>query len=432
MAASAPVYNAKKAWLVAIVVIIVATFAGIVTFRQMTVVPLLTAYFGVGIAEYGNVSAIVSLFTLVGALASGPIQAKFGPRKLMIWCVILFFISTLLQVICAYAGSSFEVFMFANLFGTLAYGAWMTAPPIVISMWFPSEKRGLPNSIAATWISFAMLIVLTVSNPLVALGGGDANPLAWVNIWWFLLILMAVGFVLLLVFAKMPGAENNFLEKQDPNAPKAKMSDGLKNGGCWMLMLLFIAFGFGTAAFGNYFPTFAADDPTMGGLGMSLADANAATSVSSYVMVIFGFVWGFILNVIPNKHYDILNLVVIILTGVAGCMMFVLPGVGAVIPFMVFWGLVSRLFPPVCFTIVPEISSSMAEASVITGLLSLVSNLVGTAATAIVGNCAAAGWGTALMPNIVVTIIGIVAAVILIPIYRKKFAARHANDEVAA
>ncbi|MGI6216236.1 MAG: MFS transporter [Coriobacteriales bacterium] len=443
MAETAPVYNAKRAWLVTVMVVIMATFAAIVTFRQMTVVPLMMEYFQVDIGTYGNVSALVSLFTLVGALVSGPFQAKYGPRLLMLICCILFFVSVALQIWAAYAGFPFVVFMFLNVFGTLAYGAWMTAPPVVIGAWFPAEKRGLPNSISATWISFGMLIVLTTSTPLVEMGGD--SPLAWVNIWWMLFVLMIIGFVLILIFGKMPGPENSFLPKAEETGEKAKMSNSLKNSGIWMLILCFFCFGFATAAFGNYFPTYleapatAYTDPTTGivtaggGFGMDMAEANSLSSICSYVMVVMGFVWGFILNKIPNKKYNTLNLWVMIFTAIAGVIMFDLPGSGAVIAYMFFYGIVSRLFPPVCFTILPEICKNQEEVSMGTGVLSLVSNLIGTLATSICGTMVAvtSNWNSLFWPNLFFGIVGLVAAIALMPIYRKKFAAKHQLDAVA-
>jgi len=444
MTATTPTFKAGKAWLVAAVVIIAATFAAIVTFRQMTVVPLLTAYFGIDVAEYGNVSAIVSLFTLVGALASGPLQVKIGPRMLMIVCFILFLIGTGLQTVAALGGWGFIPFMGVNIFATIAYGAWMTAPPIVIAAWFPAEKRGLPNSINATWISFGMLIVLTVSQPLVEMGGD--NPLAWLNIWYMLIILMIIGLVILILFARMPKPDNDFMEKAADTGEKAKMGDALKNPAVWFLMFMFIAFGFGTAAFGNYFPTYlqapteAIVDPATGivtpggGFGVDPGTANTWSSWSTYVMIIVGFLWGFVLNAVPNKHYDKLNLFVMIVTCAAGCIMFVLPSAAIVLPFMIFWGFASRLFPPVCFVIVPEVTKNQEEASVAVGAMAVVSNLIGTIATSVCGMIAvgAATWNACLWPNVLVSVIGIVCAVLLMPIYAKKYAAKHSTENVAA
>ena len=348
----------------------------------------------------------------------------------MLGCLVLFIVSLVLQIWGAYAQVDFTVFMWLNLFGSIAYGAWMTAPPVVIAAWFPNEKRGLPNSISATWISFGMMLVLTFSMPLVGLSGDD--PMGWINIWWGILILMCIGFVLVLIFGRMPKAEESFMETAESTGEKVSMADGLKNSGVWMLIIMFLTFGFATAAFGNYFPTYLNADPSMGGFGIDLTEANGYTSISSWVMIVTGFVWGFVLNAVPNKHYDKLNLVVIILTAACGVTMFILPSTGFIVAFMVIWGIISRTYPPVCFTILPEITKSQEECSVATGILSVVSNLIGTAATSICGMCAAVSWNTIWIPSAIFAVLGIVAGVLLIPIYQKKFAERHANDALAA
>ncbi len=421
MTETTPIYNPKKAWLATGIVILVAVFAAMVTFRQMTVVPLMMEYFNVSVGTYGNMSALVSLTTLIGALASGPLQAKIGPRKLMIICLILFILSLGLQIIAGYMNFDFVTFMVLNVFGSIAYGAWMTAPPVIIAAWFPAEKRGLPNSISATWISFAMLIILVVSNPLVALSGDSS--FGWINIWWMIFILMVIGLVLVLVFGKMPTAENDFMEKVPEGQPRAKMSDGLKNSGVWMLILMFLTFGFATAAFGNYFPTYLNAEVAQGGLGVDLEEANNLTSISTYVMVIVGFVWGFVLNKIPNRRYDLLMFIVILLTALSGIIMFILPNTAVIVPYMIFYGVISRLFPPVCFVIVPEICRSQEEVSVSVGILSVISNLIGTVATSICGSFVDifGNWNSIVIPNIIFAIIGIIAGIALFPIYKKKF-----------
>ncbi len=420
MTDESPIFEAKKAWLATSTVIIAGIFAAMVMYRQMSVVPLLMEYFGVSVGTYGNVSAIVGLFTIVGALVSGPFQAKFGPRRTMIVCLILFTLTMSFQLLVAYLAPNFILFMAFGVFGYMAYGAWMVVPPVIIAAWFPSEKRGLPNSISTAWISFAMLILLTVSNPLVALAADES--FAWINIWWMILILLLIGLVLVLLFGKMPSAEHNFMEKIPEGASKAKMRDSLKNSGVWMLILMFLSFGFTTAAYGNYFPTYLSASVDQGGFGIELSDANSLSSISTYIMVVVGFLWGFVLNKVPNKRYNTLILVVMVLTVINGVAMFALPSASLLIPYLIYYGIVSRVFPPVCFVIVPEISETQEEISLSIGILSVFTNLMNSVANGLCGTLVdvTGTWNSIVIPSSIFGLIAIVAAVGLFSIYKRR------------
>ncbi len=436
MSATAPTFKKGQAWLVTIISILCSLVVAMVTFKAISTAPLMMQYFGVGIAEYGSVTGIVGALAIVGAIPSGIALAKMGPRRLMILIMVISIISTFLQIIMINAGASFVAFMAVGGLGAFVYGMWTVNGPMLVTAWFPAEKRGLPNSISTAWVSVAMMIILLVSTPLFMIAGidpstGTVNPYGFIYVWWMIAILLIISLILCLIFVRMPKPENSFLEAapQAEGQKKAKFSDGLKLPAVWMLIIMFLVYGFITAAYGNYYPTYLNSPVEQSGLGMDLGSANLLSSVTTYVMLAMNFIWGFVLNKIPNKGYGVLNLVISILTGLVGIAMFNMPNVGIVAPYLIIYGIVSQMYPPVCFAMLPEVVDSPEQLSAGMGVLAIFSNLAGVMATILVGIVQGAfgTWQSLTLLMVIFTIATIVAALVFMGIYRKKFAQKHAE-----
>lgn len=443
MTANTPTFNAGRAWLVTAISIICSICIAFVTFKAMTAAPYMMAYFQVDIGTYGAITSSVGLLTIVGSIPVGFLLAKMGPRRLMIMVLAGCAISGYLQIACV--GAGFMVFMWLGGIAGFFYGMWAACGPMLVTAWFPAEQRGMPNSISTIWISLAMMIILNISAPLFAMAGGtpeNPEPIGFLNIFWLMSILLTICVVLCIFFVRMPKPENSFLEAvpEGGEQKKSKFTDGFKNLGTWMLLLIFLAYGFVTASYGNYFPTYltapvVSDDPLVagGGLGMDFLAANSMSSITTYVMIAVNIIWGFVLVKIPNRRYNFLVIIMAAGLGILSLFMFSMPSEGFIPTWQILYGVFSQLFPPVCFAMLPEMANSPDELSASIGIVVFISMVAGTATAITIGAVTAAGgWGACFWVMLVLLVIAVLAAVILLPFYRKKFNERHGAATVAA
>ncbi len=439
--AAQPTFKAGQAWLVIIITIICSLSMAMVTFKGLSTAPLLMEYFSVDIGSYGTITAAIGAVAIIGSVPSGIILAKLGPRRLVILCLAVGAASAYLQIIgAAIPGIDYLTFMLMGVPGSFVYGMWTVNGPFLTTAWFPAEKRGLPNSISTAWVTLAMMIVLNVSTPLFSIDGinpetGDVYASGFIYVWWAIAILMTICVVLAFIFIRMPKPENNFMVGMEGGQQnKGSIIAGFKNFGVWMIIVMFLLYGFVTAAYGNYYVTYLNDDVAAGGFGMSVGDSNLLSSVTTYVMLAMNFLYGFLLNKIPHKHYGTFSLIITILTIIVAFAMFNLPGVGFVAPFLIVYGIVSQMYPPVCWIMLPEITDSPEEFSAASGVVSVIANVAGVLATAVVGVVQGAfgTWQSITIPYAVLSVLGLIAAIIFIPFFKKKYAQHRAGEAAPA
>ena len=184
MTTTTPTFKAGQAWLVTIISILASLGMALSTFKAMTTVVYMMTTFGIDIGTYGSVTSAIGTLSIIGSIPAGAMLAKLGPKRLMIICLAAGALSAYLQIFtCAMfaADGNFLMWMVMGVLGCFFYGMWTVNGPLLTTAWFPNEKRGLPNSISTAWVSLAMMLLLTVSAPLVALGGD--SPYAFLNIW---------------------------------------------------------------------------------------------------------------------------------------------------------------------------------------------------------------------------------------------------------
>ncbi len=429
MATTTPTFNRGRAWLITIIIIYSFMAFGMSAYKQMSVIPLMLEYFNIDIGVYGTIAGAVGLFCIVGSIPSGVILAKLGPRRLLILSYIIGIAGMVLQIFLGYAGVSFALFYWVGVIGVLVYGCFSVASPMLITAWFPPAKRGLPNAIGTVWISLAMLLVLVSTNGLLELTPNSAT--AFLNVWWLIVILMAIALLLIALFVKMPPAEHYFIETRveeaSPKGGKQKSGivQGIKKPGVWMLVLIFLVVGFLSAAFGNYFPTYLSDSVDVGGGGLDLAYANTLTSITTYVMLVVCVVYGFVLNKIPTKQRAVWLLIFEILIIITGFWMFNCSGTE--VAFLLVYGVTSQLVGPVLYCVMPEICDNADELSGGIGVVNIIAMISGSLATALTAGVRAF-FGTWQSVNIITGVfgaIGLVCAIAFVFYYKKKVMQRY-------
>ena len=322
-------------------------------------------------------------------------------------------------------GNLIGLFIGAHDFGVLiasraiegfAYGLIVVTTPQFVSMWFPAQKRGLPNGVTSLWFSFGSLIILNLTGVLMTVTG------SWTGDWMFSAGFMVVILVLVLLFAKEPADENNFLEAEIPaetaGEKKPSIVDGLKSPATWLLLIVFFLFGYMDSAFSSDYPTYLSAD-----LGLDVASANSITSIATAAMMVSGIVFGIVLNKVKVTKRPTILLVIAVLVGVCGLIMFNLPSVGMVIPFLIVFGLVLQTFPGTAYSVAPEAAASPATVAVTMGVMGIGQNFSGVFGTLItslfVDNMGT--WQSVTIPNAIFMVLGVVCAVALVRVMKKQY-----------
>lgn len=114
----------------------------------------------------GTVAALLTIGCLIGALFTGNFTEKYGRKKVMIACALLYIISALG---CALASSALLLTVFRVLSG-LAVGATSVVAPMYISEIAPAKQRGALVSLNQFAITIGILLAYVFDYLLLGLG----------------------------------------------------------------------------------------------------------------------------------------------------------------------------------------------------------------------------------------------------------------------
>lgn len=402
-----------RAWLVVIVSMLaqVAFAAGLMKVPS-TMVPIMET-FGVDAVAAGNLMNANGIVALILALPGGIIMQRIGARNVTIIALVIGIIGNLIGL---FAGaSSFEALVASRAVEGFAYGLIVVTTPQFVALWFPAQKRGLPNGITSLWFSIGQLIILNATAGLMAMAGGS-----WQADWYFVIAFMVVILVLVFIVCKEPPEEHNFLEvvKEDDSQPKPGVAAGLKSPTTWLLLLVFFLFGYVNSAFSSYFPTYLQED-----FAADLGTANSMTSIATVAMMVGGIVMGFVVNKVKLTARPKVLLVIAILVGVCGLLMFNLPSMAFVAPYLIVMGLCFQAFPGTAYSVAPEAAASPATVSITMGVMGIGQNFSGVFGTLITSLFYAGmgSWQAVTIPNAIFMVIGVVAGIALLPLMKKQY-----------
>ena len=370
--------------------------------------------FGISDALSQSLMNANGVVALILALPAGMVMQKLGPRLVTIIALAVGICGNLIGLF--FGAHDFGVLIASRAIEGFAYGLIVVTTPQFVSMWFPAQKRGLPNGVTSLWFSFGSLIILNLTGVLMTVTG------SWTGDWMFSAGFMVVILVLVLLFAKEPADENNFLEAEIPaetaGEKKPSIVDGLKSPATWLLLIVFFLFGYVNSAFSSYYPTYLSAD-----LGLDVASANSITSIATAAMMVSGIVFGIVLNKVKVTKRPTILLVIAVLVGVCGLIMFNLPSVGMVIPFLIVFGLVLQTFPGTAYSVAPEAAASPATVAVTMGVMGIGQNFSGVFGTLItslfVDNMGT--WQSVTIPNAIFMVLGVVCAVALVRVMKKQY-----------
>ena len=422
-------FNAGKAWTVAIVAILAQVTFAMGLMKVPSNAPLLMGGLGIDPVAFGNLMNANGIVSLIFSLPAGIIMQKIGARNILMLAMGIYIVG---QLIGVFAGSNYTMLIVSRAVEGLGYGMQSTAVPQFISEWFPAQKRGLPSGINSIWFSVGQMIILNVAAHLPGAAEGS-----WLGSWWFVIIVQVIWLIVVFLLAKSPSPEENQLDEVQ-GGEKPSLAQGIASPTTWLVLGAFLCFGYVNSAFASFFPNYLQNF-----FGMDMAASNSMTSVATMAMLVAGIVGGFVLNLIPATKRPIFMLVLVIVVGICGLIMFNLPSAGIIIPFLIIMGIFFQITPATTYSILPEAAASPETLPTSMGIMSIgqgLGGVFGTLITSLVLLPVADGtmvtdattgmatplltWSGMTIPNAVVFVISLVSAILLIPLMKKQYQKR--------
>lgn len=368
-----------RAWVVAIIAIVASILISVNNNKLPATASLVLPALGI---DTGALSTLMSLNGYVGfilAFVAATIIMKFGSKK-----------STLMVLACALVGAvisafaqSYELLVVGRLIEGVGYACIGTVVPVLVSEWFPPSKRGVPMGIFSVWVPLGSMFIMGTSGFFF----NTADPSSYHNVFWFVVVLMAIITVIWVVAVRNP--QHSYLEDEtDPNAPKPKVSEGFKSLSCWIAMIAFAAFSLGTACVMNFETLYMVQT-----MGMDQAAANGMLNIANIAVVIGGVGIGFVLNAVKSNSGRLAILAVSsAVLGVCFALAYTVGG-AMLTPWLIVFGLSNGIVPAIFFTMVAEIAPRPELASVSSTLMSCGQCVGGILFAAVGAVVATAGWG---------------------------------------
>ncbi len=361
--------NGGKAWTMTAVSIMLGVCFAVSMYKAVATLPFIMEDYGVNIAQAGNLMAILGYLSMAMSLPGGFIIKKVGAKRAAVVCTLLAIAGNAIAI----WSQSFAILLASRVFEGVGYGLISIIMQSVINAWFTPERRGLPLSLSNLYLSVGMIFALNISSVITPVMGWKGN-------WWLNLGMYAVILVVFALVIRMPEIEG---EPTIPETGEVASERGslkaLKSPTPWFLALCFFCYAFSFAAFNSYYPTFLSQS-----LGMDSAVANSMTSIYTVAMIASTFLIGVLLNIIePRKHTTVL-IVCMVLYAASSIPMFILSD-GAIVPYLMAFGLLSGTVPGVIFSIAPRAFTDSSMVPVTLGVIMFGMGIAGSVGTQVVG-----------------------------------------------
>ena len=377
-AKKAQINQTGRAWFIAIIAIIASILISVNSNKLPATASLVLPALGI---DEGGMGFLMSLNGYVGfvlAFVAATIIMKLGTKK-----------STLLVLMCAAIGAcvsafagSYEMLVVGRLIEGVGYACIGTVVPVLVSEWFPPNKRGVPMGVFSIWVPLGSMFIMGTSGFFF-----DVNePSSYHNVFWFVFAMLAAITIIWIVAAKNP--QVSYLDQPAEGEEKPKVSEGFKSLSCWVSMIAFAAFSLGTACVMNFETLYMVQN-----MGMDQAQANGTMNIANISVIIGGVVIGFVMNKVTSNSGRLAILAVS--AAVLGASFAFAYTVSAemLTPWLVIFGLSNGVVPAIFFTMVAEIAPRPALASVSSTLMSC-GQCVGGILFGVVGAVVmASGWG---------------------------------------
>lgn len=143
------------------------------------VVDPLSKEFGINTAQYGLISSAFSIGYMVFAFLSGPLVDRFGPRKVLLWGMVIWSIATALTPI----SGGFTGLLLIRIILGMGEAPGFPSATRIASRWLPRSERGFALALCG---GVAVSGSLLIGGPLVT---QLINALGWRGMFWVLAVL---------------------------------------------------------------------------------------------------------------------------------------------------------------------------------------------------------------------------------------------------
>jgi len=391
---SGPTEFSRYAWVVLLAIFVASVAAPINQFKVPPVMPALIADFGLTMTSAGLLMSVFSLAGLLIAFPAGAILSRLGQKATCALALGLIVAGSILGTYSTLA----ETLLCSRAVEGLGMAILGVTAPVVISSWFPPERRGVPMGIWSAWVSVGVIVMMNVS-PLTTPVG------QWVQTWWLGTCMALGALVIFLLLHRQPGTAGGE-EGRDDGGLKAMFLEALSIRDVWLVSISLFSFNIMVLAMNTFFPTFLAK---VHGVPMEQADfysslPNIAMLVScpvggwladrtgsrkrlfSACLALLG-VWWTIAFHVPVQFMPVLMLAFGILGGpIISTIITVLPdavGRPALIGFgmslLMFWHHLGEFVGPVYFGSVIDLTASWQSAGLFMAPVCLVGAAAGMA-----------------------------------------------------
>lgn len=326
------------AWVILAVSFIASVAAPLAQFKVPPIMPVLMEAFSLNLSSAGMLMSVFAITGLILALPAGMIMQKLGLKFTGLIAMSSIISGSILGAI----SSSSETLLFSRVIEGIGMGLIAVVAPASIAMWFPSEKRGVPMGIWATWVPLGSVLMYLIAPAIT-------TAFDWRITWWFSAIFGVAAFILVWLFLKPPPMplELNNIPEESSNQKSFSMKKALSNRDIWLLAFLFGLFNLGTISINTYYPTFLTE--------VRQYSIGSAATISSITMVVVLFsapLAGFLSDKIGSRKIFLTWPFLVI------AVMYLFPFTieGITIPvWLGFMGVIGGMIPTATFSSAPEI-----------------------------------------------------------------------------
>ncbi len=409
------IYNPKVAWL--------ALLGGLGIYFvngacQMAVPPVMSDLciaLDMSLADAGWLMSVMSLVALVMAIPTGYIIMKLGVK----WATVLTAAFNLVGALIGVFATNFAMMMVCRVFEGVALGLVSVVAFQVVTVFFPPEKRGIPNSLVTASFVVSYFMIMNVATPIT-------ETFALTGFWWFCVLMSAVSVALAFL---IPGKANEPNFEPEPEAGARKERGGQKkvwmNPFLWFLAISFIVYNIGYGGITTYMPTYLVDD-----VQASQGVANFAVSWNSLAGGFGAVFGGFLLNRFAPANRKWIPAVTMILLAVCYFFAFQLPTVETAAAVLIAVGFMSAIVPPALYTIGPDIIPNPMYTPLVLAIITLGGNTGMTLGPIVTGYIyeAFGNWSSVSIPIAVCSLVG---AVLCLMVKVKKTANAKKDEAVS-
>lgn len=324
----------KKAWITLFVVYLASIAA---TISMMKVPPLMTTLIIDLRTDATTGGLFMSTFMIAGVVLAIPVASllnNWGYKK----CgLIALTCTTIGSIVGSLAKETPIIMLIGRLIEGIGFAFIMVVAPAIISLWFDSNKRGLPMGIWATWVPVGMLIIYNLVRPLESL-------FSWRGVWYFNALYSLIVFYIFYKLVDCPSTSN--INKKYIMKKQMEVKEGLKNLNSWWLAIIFFLYGVSIQGYNAWLPSFLVKM----NVEALLANFNASMVTMGSIPAIL--IAGLILNCIQRHKYILLfGLTISIITY---SFWFNISHIYLIAPWMVMMGLSTGFIPTCIFSLATE------------------------------------------------------------------------------